>query len=148
MLSEIQINRLYKFCVQHYVRYYDVQTDLVDHLAGAVEKLMQEDESLDFEVALDKVYRGFGLMGFSKIVSAKEAHLQRQRNKFLGRAFCSFFTIPKVAFTFFLFTIGIAPVYLTAPESLPLVCFVVTMLCLLPAAIYFIIVYNLSSIKI
>lgn len=78
MLTEEQINRLYKFCVQHYVRYYDVQIELVDHLANAIEARMEADKKLDFETALNSVYAGFGMMGFSKIVSQRTAAASKQ----------------------------------------------------------------------
>ncbi len=35
-LSENQIQQLYKFTEQHYVEWYDVQTELVDHLANGI----------------------------------------------------------------------------------------------------------------
>ena len=36
-LTEEQIQQLYKFTRQHYVEHYDVQTELVDHLANDIE---------------------------------------------------------------------------------------------------------------
>ena len=40
-LSAEQIERLYQFTRQHYVEYYDLQTELVDHLANAIEEQWQ-----------------------------------------------------------------------------------------------------------
>ena len=37
-----QIDRLYRFTREHFVEYYDVQTELVDHLASAIEKQWRE----------------------------------------------------------------------------------------------------------
>lgn len=36
-LSTEQIDYLYQFTRNHYVEYYDLQTELVDHLANAIE---------------------------------------------------------------------------------------------------------------
>ena len=38
-LTKEQIQQLYKFTRQHYVEYYDVQTELVDHLANDIEQI-------------------------------------------------------------------------------------------------------------
>ena len=56
-LSAEQIERLYVFTRQHYVEYYDVQTELVDHLASAIEKHWQEDPDQDFETLLQKEFK-------------------------------------------------------------------------------------------
>ncbi|ANI88948.1 hypothetical protein A9P82_06345 [Arachidicoccus ginsenosidimutans] len=99
MLNEEQINRLYKFCVQHYVRYYDVQIELVDHLANAIEAKMDADKNLDFETTLNSVYAGFGRMGFSKIISQKTEAASRQIRKRNWNYFKEYFTVPKIAVT-------------------------------------------------
>lgn len=72
MLTDEQIDYLFKFCEKHYVYYYEVQLELVDHLANAIEAKMAEDKKLSFEDALDKVYKGFGTMGFAPIVAEKQ----------------------------------------------------------------------------
>lgn len=38
-LTPEQIQELYKFTRQHYVEHYDVQTELVDHLANDIEQI-------------------------------------------------------------------------------------------------------------
>ena len=42
-LTQQQIDRLYQFTRQHYVEWYDLQTELVDHLANAIEAQWQEN---------------------------------------------------------------------------------------------------------
>ncbi len=37
-VSPQEIQRLYRFTREHYVEYYDLQTELVDHLATGIEK--------------------------------------------------------------------------------------------------------------
>lgn len=87
MLSDTQIEYLFKFCVKKYVYYYDVQVELVDHLANSIEIEMENDKKLSFENALQKVYSGFGIMGFSTLVAEKE----RQSEKYNRRLFWSLF---------------------------------------------------------
>ena len=40
-LTENQIEALYKFTRQHFVYHYDVQTELVDHLANDIEQIWE-----------------------------------------------------------------------------------------------------------
>lgn len=83
MLSKEQTLLLFEFCEKKHVRYYDVQVELVDHLATAIESKMKEGPAKTFEKALDEVYKGFGLFGFSHIVMEKEqAVMLKQRAKF------------------------------------------------------------------
>ena len=62
-LSEIQIENLYKFTRQHYVYHYDVQTELVDHLANDIEQIWQENPKLSFEQARDKSFKNLVFLG-------------------------------------------------------------------------------------
>ena len=104
-ITENQIEALYKFTRQHYVYHYDVQTELVDHLANDIEEIWQEYPKLSFEQARDKSFKKFGIFGFMDVIEAK----QKQMNKRYWRIIWSFtkewFTLPKVLFTLSLFFI-------------------------------------------
>ena len=50
-LNKEHISQLYKFTRQHYVEYYDVQTELVDHLANDIEQIWEEQPQLSFQQA-------------------------------------------------------------------------------------------------
>src|SRR5690242_5049065 len=80
-LSDDQIQYLFKFTEKKSVRWYDLQIELVDHLASRIE---------------EKVYKEFGLFGFSKIIQAKQAELQRGVRKIWWREVRGFFSWPKV----------------------------------------------------
>ena len=62
-LTSEQIERLYLFTRQHYVEWYDLQTELVDHMANAIEAQWQEHPKLSFEEALQKEFKKFGVFG-------------------------------------------------------------------------------------
>ena len=111
MLTQDQIQYLYKFCVRHYVRYYDLQVELVDHLAASVEYEMEQDPKLSFEQALNKVYKRFGVMGFSNVISEKQNALAKSYRKQNWENFKSYFTVPKVALTISIFILLNIPVY-------------------------------------
>ena len=52
-LTNQHIEQLYKFTRQHYVEHYDVQTELVDHLANDIEQIWVDKPQLSFEQARD-----------------------------------------------------------------------------------------------
>ena len=105
MLSEEQIGELFAFCEKKYVRWYDVQVELVDKLAHAIEDRLAKDPSLLFETALRNVYEGYGIFGFSRIVSERMASVyQMQRRTYYG-SLKSHFRWPKIGLTLLLATI-------------------------------------------
>ena len=54
-LNPQQIDKLYLFTRQHYVEYYDLQAELVDHLANAIEIEWQQNPKLTFDEALHRI---------------------------------------------------------------------------------------------
>ena len=86
MITDEQIDSLYGFCRKHYVRAYDVQVELVDHLTVAIEEKMEANPKLSFEKALEEVYKGFGIKGFADIVASRTAMIDKKWRKEIGRA--------------------------------------------------------------
>ena len=105
MITEAQYESLYAFCRRHYVQYYDVQVELVDHISEAIEEKMKLNPKLSFDQALDTVYAGFGIKGFADIVATREKMVSKQCRKQKWKLFFSYFTVPKVAMTVCLFTV-------------------------------------------
>ena len=99
MITDEQYESLFAFCRKHYVQYYDVQVELADHLSAAIEERMSNDPKLSFEQALDGVYAGFGIKGFSDIVATREKMVYKQCKKQKWKLFFSYFTVPKIAMT-------------------------------------------------
>ena len=56
-LSKEQIQQLFSFTEKKFVRWYDLQAELVDHLANKIEAEMAADVSLTFERALNNCER-------------------------------------------------------------------------------------------
>ena len=102
-LTENQIENLYKFTRQHYVYHYDVQTELVDHLANDIEEIWKENPKISFEDARDKSFKKFGIFGFMDVIEAKQKQMNKRYWKILWRFAKEWFTIPKVAITVLLF---------------------------------------------
>lgn len=70
-LTEKHIEELYQFNRDHYVEWYDLQTELVDHLAANIEEIWKENPSLSFEKARDISFKKFGVFGFGDVVEEK-----------------------------------------------------------------------------
>ncbi|WP_397444813.1 hypothetical protein [Polaribacter sp. R77954] len=102
-LTDLQIENLYKFTRQHYVYHYDVQTELVDHLANDIEDIWEEHPKLSFEQARDKSFKKFGIFGFMDVIEAKQKQMNKRYRKILWRFFKEWFTMPKVVTTFAIF---------------------------------------------
>ena len=95
-LTSLQIDHLYQFTRQHYVEWYDLQTELVDHLANAIEEQWQQNPKLTFEDALQIEFKKFGIFGFMDVVEKRQIALGKQYNKLVWNHFKDFFSIPKI----------------------------------------------------
>ncbi|MBP9848258.1 MAG: hypothetical protein KBC58_02350 [Flavobacterium sp.] len=95
-LTTQQIERLYQFTRQHYVEWYDLQTELVDHLANSIETQWQENPKISFDDALKVEFKKFGVFGFMTVVEERQAALGKKYNKLVWQHFKSFFTFPKI----------------------------------------------------
>lgn len=102
-LTPEQIDRLYQFTRQHYVEWYDLQTELVDHLANAIEQQWQENPKISFDDALQMEFKKFGVFGFMDVVEKRQLALQKRYSKIVWQHFKGFFTIPKIVVTLFSF---------------------------------------------
>lgn len=98
-LSPEQIQVLFDFTKKKYVHFYDLQSEIVDHLAAAIEDKMSENNKLSFEQALEEVYSGFGLFGFAHVVRAKEKQIDKQALRMLWKEVVSLFTWPHLLFS-------------------------------------------------
>lgn len=101
-VSDKQIELLYEFTRKHYVEYYDVQTELVDHLANAIETHCKSAPNDSFEEVLQKEFRKFGVFGFMDVVEAKTKQMTRHYYKILWQKIGEFYTLPKVILTLFI----------------------------------------------
>lgn len=99
-LSNEQIQQLFLFTEKKFVRWYDLQVELVDHLAEKIEAQMEQDPTLSFERALGNVYAGFGIFGFAKIVREKEEALRKANNRLLWQEIGKQFTWPNLIRSF------------------------------------------------
>lgn len=95
-LNEQQIQQLYTFTRQHFVEWYDLQSELVDHLANAIEKEWQQNPKLTFEEVLNIEFKKFGVFGFMDVVEKRQAVLNKKYNKLVLSELRGFFSITKI----------------------------------------------------
>ena len=100
-LTPTQIDQLYTFTRQHYVEYYDLQTELVDHLANAIEEQWQENPKLSFDDALNIEFKKFGVLGFTELINKRRKALRNKYFRIVGGHFKDFFKWPKIVGTLF-----------------------------------------------
>ncbi len=110
-----QIDQLYTFTRQHYVEWYDLQSELVDHLANAIETELEENPKLTFDEALSKEFQKFGVFGFMDVIEEKRKSLGKKYNLIIWHHFKAFFRIPKIILT--ASTIGIVYMILKQIEE-------------------------------
>ncbi|MGY0408553.1 MAG: hypothetical protein ACWIPJ_09410 [Polaribacter sp.] len=104
-LTQTQIQKLYKFTRKHYVEHFDVQTELVDHLANDIEEIWKENPILSFEEARDKSFKKFGIFGFMEVIEAKQKQLEKRYYKILWRYVKEWFTVLKISVTAVIFMV-------------------------------------------
>ena len=95
-LTPVQIQELYIFTRQHYVEHYDVQTELVDHLANDIEQIWQEEPNQSFEQARTISFKKFGVFGFMEVVTARQKVLGKKYWRLVWGIFKQFFSIPHI----------------------------------------------------
>jgi hypothetical protein len=104
-LTSQQIQQLYKFTRQHYVEHFDVQTELVDHLANDIEQVWQIQPNHTFEQARDVSFKKFGVFGFMDVVEARTASLNKKYWKLVYEIFVTFFKLPQLLSILALFSV-------------------------------------------
>lgn len=80
-VTEQEVKKLYRFTRQHFVEHFDIQTELVDHLASSIESMWEENQNIKFEDALSITFKKFGIFGFSDIVEKKANALSKRYTK-------------------------------------------------------------------
>lgn len=105
-LTNQNIQDLYKFTRQHFVEHYDVQTELVDHLANDIEQIWEEKPNLTFREARDISFKKFGVFGFMNVVEEKQKQLSKKYFKILLRFVKDWFRLPKIIITMSIFLLS------------------------------------------
>lgn len=95
-----QIENYLKICG---VKYEDVKKELLDHFASILEHKLQENPKLDFQEELQNIHKSFGEKGFKDLLDEKTTSVTKKFYKQSWLELQSFFTIPKITISSFLF---------------------------------------------
>lgn len=95
-LEKKHIEHLYDFVQRHFVPWYDVQTELVDHLASGIEQLSEEHPDKSFEQLLELEFKKFGVHGFEDVVDNKRKALTRIYAQMTLKRIADFFQWPVI----------------------------------------------------
>ena len=98
-LSKEQIDSLYGFTRKHFVEYFDVQTELVDHMANDIEAIWIENPNITFENARDKCFKKFGVFGFMNVIEERQKALGKKYMRILCMFAKEWFKLPKFLIT-------------------------------------------------
>ena len=95
-LTQDQIQELYKYTRKHYVEHYDLQTELVDHLANGIEQLWEQQPNVSFETAKKLEFKKFGIFGFMDVVEERKKAMEKKYRAILWRYFKQWWSFPKM----------------------------------------------------
>jgi len=95
-ITDTQIKELYKFTRKHFVEHYDLQTELVDHLAHGIEAQWQLNPQMTFKEARLKEFRKFGITGFEKVIRKRRNSMTKRYWKIILRFYKEYFQLPKI----------------------------------------------------
>jgi hypothetical protein len=108
-VNQEQIEDLYAFTRKHFVEWFDLQTELVDHLANDIEAVWQETPSLSYKEARDRAFKKFGVFGFMDVIEKRLKAMSKKYTKCLFAELKKWFEIPQMFATtlmFFVFLIS------------------------------------------
>lgn len=98
-LTEEQVKKLFAFCLKNEIYEYDLQIEIVDHLASSIEEQWKFDPQLSFGWALKNTLGKFDKNGLRKLERKIKKQLQRNFNGILWRYLLDFFKWPKLVIT-------------------------------------------------
>ena len=94
-----QTQKLFKFCTEQNIEHYDLQIELVDHLALSIEEQWEKWPELSFERALHQAFKKFGRKGFKEIYKTKKKELSKKYTLLHLQFFYRFFRWPQFLLT-------------------------------------------------
>ncbi|WP_348824628.1 hypothetical protein [Flavobacterium aestuarii] len=123
-LSAQQIDQLFTFTRQHYVEWYDLQSELVDHLANAIEQEWEQNPNRSFEEILSKEFQKFGVFGFMDVVEERQKFLNKKYSRLIWSYYREFFGLPKIILTIALvYGIHTINLLIASPDFFPAIVF-------------------------
>lgn len=98
-LTEEQVTKLFAFCHKNEIYAYDLQIEIVDHLASSIEEQWQGNPELSFGWALKNALGKFGKTGLKKLEYKLRRQLKQNFNRILFNYLLEYFRWPKLVIT-------------------------------------------------
>ena len=98
-LTPEQIDDLFTFVQGRGVSYYDVQVELVDHFASAIEQRWETNSSISYDEAIQMEYSHFNRYDFNQIIKEKEESLRQKYLNLEWTYIREYFRLPKIIAT-------------------------------------------------
>ncbi len=121
-INQKETEKLFEVCKNYGVIFYDVQIEIVDHLASLIEEKWEETPELEFKQALKNAVLQFGKSNFTKMAREKEKEVGRKYNILLWKYFVEFYKWPKLLITI-TFTLGLFILFQLGNEVKSLIVF-------------------------
>ncbi|RZL48041.1 MAG: hypothetical protein EOP00_10305 [Pedobacter sp.] len=90
-LNKEQLSAIQAFVNKKGIHYLDVQMEILDHVASAVEEKMSANAALSFEEALKQTHVSFGIFGFGGVEDSIVNAMNKKYNRIFWKTFGSFF---------------------------------------------------------
>lgn len=104
-IDESHIQELYAFTRNHFVEHYDLQTELVDHLANDIETMWLNQPKLSFEDARDRAFKKFGIFGFMEAIEERQKAMNKRYVRYFWNELKQWFRVPQILTTLSLFCV-------------------------------------------
>lgn len=95
-VNQDEIQELYTFTRKHFVEHFDLQTELVDHLAVGIEKQWEQSPNLTFKEALNREFKKFGIFGFQDVIGERMKAMDKKYRSIIWRFYKEYFKLPKI----------------------------------------------------
>lgn len=102
-LTKEQLLQIDNYVFVSGIKYYDVRTEIVDHFANILEQKLDDNPNLDFKKELENIHKNFSDKGFSRLLKQKTKSVEKQFYKQSLNHLISFFKLPKIIITGFMF---------------------------------------------
>ncbi len=96
VLTQEQVKKLFALCEKYEVYDYDVQIEIVDHLASAIENKWEQNPKLGFGWALKQSFNNLDWRAFRKLESRLSRQMRLKFSRLLWKYFIEYFKLPKI----------------------------------------------------
>ncbi|MFK7982624.1 MAG: hypothetical protein AB8G86_21780 [Saprospiraceae bacterium] len=96
-VTPTETQELFNLVERHAIKYYDVQIEIVDHYASAIEEIWENEPDLSFLAAQKRIYKEF--WDFKTLEFEKRKSLNKRFNKAIWTIFRQWFKLPKLILT-------------------------------------------------